>query len=450
MSGRRLLVLSWDPVTETMAGPAIRAWHLALELAGEHEVVLAGTRGATRSHPALQVEATDDPSHLRELLDWCDAVVAPNSLIRRYPFFGESDKPLCIDLYCPTHLENLASGGGVGTPQNAAEVAHQVSLLNEDLGRADFILCASERQRDFWLGALGALGRLNPANYEADPTLRSLIDVVPFGLDPSSAPAPTNLLRDRFPAIGASDPVLVWGGGVYDWFDPLSLVRAVASLVDRRPNVRLVFLGMRNPNPEIPDGHMESRLRQLAEDLGLAGTNVFFNEGWIPYADRGGYLAGADCGVSSHPAHIETHFSFRTRILDYLWAGLPTVLAGGDTLSEAVAAAGVGMSSPPGDVESMAAAIDRILHSPPSRQSVLAFGRTYAWPVVAVPLTAWASDPWRAADHPRLPPPPAAWSDDHSPAPGPVATGPQVVARLARRGFGAARARARIRPPGGP
>ena len=52
---------------------------------------------------------------------------------------------------------------------------------------------------------------------------------------------------------------------------------------------------------------------------------VFFNDGWVPYAERGAWLAEADIGVSAHFDDIETRFAFRTRLLDYLWAGLPIV-----------------------------------------------------------------------------------------------------------------------------
>ena len=45
---------------------------------------------------------------------------------------------------------------------------------------------ASAEQRDYWLGALTAFGRLSPEAYADDRTLRRLIDLAPFGL--SSAP----------------------------------------------------------------------------------------------------------------------------------------------------------------------------------------------------------------------------------------------------------------------
>ena len=399
MESSRVLVLCFDPLTDAMPGPAIRAWHLALQLAGRHEVVLAGTAGATRTSGAMGVRAVDGDADLDELVGWCDAVFAPTSVVRRHPVVVASGKPLCIDMYIPTHLENLEPFGVAGDAEHVAAVEHQVSVLNDDLRHGDFFLCASERQRDFWLGSLASLGRVNPQVYSGDPTLRGLIDVVPFGVDPAPPPASTGVLRRTFPAIAAGDPVVVWGGGVYNWFDPLSLVRAVDSLCgSTRPDLRLVFLGMRHPNPGIPEMRMAGALRSLSDELGLTGKHVFFNEGWVPYDERGPYLAEADLAVSTHLAHIETHFSFRTRVLDYLWAGLPMVLTGGDTLSDGIAAAGLGVAVAPGDPPAIAAAIDSLLSRPPGRDAVRAYGKHYAWDVVAGPLLRYMAEPVPAGD----------------------------------------------------
>jgi glycosyltransferase involved in cell wall biosynthesis len=407
-----MLVLCFDPLTDAMPGPAIRAWHLAQELAADHEVVLAGTAGATRTHPAMRVEGVDGPA-LEELVGWADAVFAPTSVVRRHPVVVDSGKPLAIDMYIPTHLENLEAFGMSGDDEHFRAVAHQVQVINGDLGHGDFFLCASDRQRDFWLGSLASLGRVNPATYGDDPTLRRLIDVVPFGMDPAPAPAATGVLRRTFPAIGAGDPVVIWGGGVYNWFDPLSLLRGVDALKGRRPGLRLVFLGMRNPNPGIPEMRMATALRTESDRLGLTGTHVFFNEGWVPYDRRGEWLAEADVAASTHLAHIETHFSFRTRVLDYLWAGRPMVLTGGDTLSERIAAAGFGVVVPPGDAGAIAAAIDRLLDDPPDPAGIRRFAEGYAWATVAEPLRRFAADPRRAPDRPAgeaAPPSPEAVS----------------------------------------
>ena len=94
-----------------------------------------------------------------------------------------------------------------------------------------------------------------------------------------SAPAPAS--GASIPGVGADDPVILWGGGVYNWFDPLTLIRAIDQLRTRRPDVRLVFLGMRHPNPDIPEMRMAVEARRLADELGLtACTSSSTRSGW--------------------------------------------------------------------------------------------------------------------------------------------------------------------------
>lgn len=413
---RRLLVLAFDPLTATMPGPSIRAWNLAEQLSRDHEVVLASTSAVDRSHPNMRVTAVDG-AELEPLVDWADAVIGPTSVVRRHDVVARADTPLCIDMYIPTHLENLEPLGDYGGDDHAAAVAHQVSVINDDLRRGDFLLCASERQRDFWLGSLAALGRLNPVTYAGDPTLRRLIDVVPFGVAPDQPVRRGPGLREALPLIGPRDPVLIWGGGVYNWFDPLSLVKAVDEVRTRLPEIRLVFLGMRNPNPDIPDMRMALELRGLSDMLGLTGKHVFFREGWVPYDRRADYLLDADIGVSTHLAHVETHFSFRTRVLDYLWAGLPMVLTGGDAISQEIEAHGLGIVVPPGDPAAIASAIERLIVSPPRRDVVRAYADRYRWDVVTRPLTDYCREPWRANDSGRARETEPAPTDPNQPRP---------------------------------
>ncbi|NEC93107.1 glycosyltransferase, partial [Streptomyces sp. SID12501] len=151
------------------------------------------------------------------------------------------------------------------------------------------------------------------------------------------------------------------GGGVYNWFDPLTLVRAIDRVRGRVPEVRLYFLGMKNPNPDVPEMAVASRTRELADELGLTGTHVFFNDDWVPYETRADYLMDADVGVSCHYPHVETEFSFRTRILDYLWAGMPFVSTEGDGFADLVRERGLGRAVPPEDVDALADALAELL-----------------------------------------------------------------------------------------
>lgn len=400
-TGHRIVVATSEPLTGRMAGPAIRAWHMAEALALEHDVQLVTTAGCERSHPGFGVRQVTAPD-LVDLERWLDVLVFQGGLLHDHPFLLASEKVVVADVYDPFHLENLEQTRGRPTPEREATIRHLTGVLNEQLQRADFLLCASERQRDFWLGSLASLGRVNAANYDRDETMTSLLSVVPFGL-PESTPVRTGtFLRGVVPGIGPDDKVILWAGGVYNWFDPLTLVRAVDRLRRRLPEARLFFLGLQHPNPHIPPMRMASELRQLAADLGLVGRHVFFNDGWVDYETRANFLLDADVGVSTHLDHVETAYSFRSRILDYLWAGLPIVATGGDAFSDLITSEGLGAVVPPGDVEAVEAALFRLLADDTEnlacRRNVTQVAAAFTWPRVLEPLLAFCRVPRRAPD----------------------------------------------------
>ncbi len=395
---RRVVVFSTDPIGPEMPGPAIRAWQLAKVLAGrpELEVVLASTVAVAGTHPNAELRLAAGPA-LSELVRSADVIFTPSALVYMAQELRSVNTPVVVDIYDPYHLENLEMGGAVRAGADRA-VARQVGVLNVALRRGDFFTCASERQRDFWLGSLAALGRVNPYTYEASPLLDKLVRAVPFGL-PSEPPRRLGPgLRGVLPGIGPGDKVILWGGGVYNWLDPVSVVRAVDRLRQRVTGVRLVFLGMHHPNPDIPEMRMAADARALAGDLGLTGRHVFFNPGWVPYQRRADFLLDADVAVSAHLDHVETRYSFRSRVLDYLWAGLPMVLTSGDVLADEVAAAGAGLAVPPGDVAGLAEALARMIGSPPPPGRIAAVARRHTWSLAAEPLVEFCLEPRRAPD----------------------------------------------------
>jgi len=406
VSRRRIVVASSDPVTAAMAGPAIRAWHMASVLAEEHEVRLITTAACDRDHPAFAVRRVEGPDDMRSLAEWADLLVFQGGLLRDFPFLQEPDPDLLVvaDIYDPFHLENLEQGRGESASMASrdATVGHLAAVLNEQLLRGDFFLCASARQRDFWLGSLAAVGRVNPWTYDEDPTLGSLIGIAPFGLEAAPPVRREPALRGVVPGIGADDKVILWAGGVYNWFDPLSLVRAVDRLRVRVPDVRLFFLGLRHPNPDIPAMQMASSLRSLSDELGLTGSHVFFNDGWVEYDRRADFLLDADLGVSTHLGHVETAFSFRTRILDYLWAGLPIVATEGDAFADLIDRERLGATVPAGDIAALEAALFSMLSDPAlaaeCRENVLRVAPRFRWAEVLAPLVEFCRSPRRAPD----------------------------------------------------
>lgn len=401
VSRLRVLVVTGEPLLDRLAGPAIRAWEIAAALAPEHEVRLLSTKGAEIVDDRFEVvhaRAKD----LRAATDWADVIIFQGFLLEAAPWLRDSKKIIVADIYDPMHLEQLEQAKDLGPGGREVALREITRVLNEQLRRADFLLCASDKQRDFWLGQLAGQGRVNAAVYDEDESLEQLIAVVPFGISDEPPVQRRHAIKGAVPGIGKDDKVVLWGGGIYNWFDPITLVRAVDRIKDVHPDVRLYFLGMKHPNPDVPDMQIAWETQKLARELGLTDKHVFFNEGWVPYAERADYLLDADVGVSTHFQHIETAFSFRTRILDYLWAGLPIVATEGDAFGGFVAEHGLGRAVPAKDLDALEAALVEMLYdeaaADQARARVREFAGRFTWSRTLEPLVEFCRMPRRAAD----------------------------------------------------
>jgi len=397
----RIAVITADVVGERMAGPAIRAYNIADQLAEQHDVTLISTARCDISSPRFGCRHVPWPA-LRRAVDDAEVVIFQGFVSYHAPWLLRSDKVLVVDLYDPIHLEQLEQLKERGPLERRATHDLTVRVLNEQLVRGDFFLCASEEQRHLWLGQLAAFGRLSPENYDPDPSLRSLLAVCPFGT-PDEPPMQTrHAIKGTVPGIGPRDKVVLWAGGVYNWFDPLTLVRAVHRLAAEHDDVRLFFLGMKHPNPDVPDMQIAWQTRQLCDELGLTGKHVFFNDGWVDYDDRQNYLLDADVGVSTHFEHVETTFAFRTRVLDYVWAGRPIVATGGDTFGRLITYEGLGVTVAERDIDGLVDALARALYDArfvaQCRANVARVRPEFEWRRTLGPLVDFCDHPARAGD----------------------------------------------------
>jgi glycosyltransferase involved in cell wall biosynthesis len=387
-----------------MAGPAIRAVELARALArdGRAGAVTVASLGTVEiSDPDVRLVAVPGSASLRDLLADVGSVVVQGDVLGLQPALVETTVPVVVDAYDPFHLEQLERTRGLPEAARRAVVRDCVTSLNLQLSRADLVLCASQRQRALWLGHLAALGRLNPVTYDAAADLSGLVAVVPFGTA-QRAPAGGDraALTRAFPEIAPDDVVVMWGGGIYPWLDPVTLVRAVAAARVDVPRLRLVFLGTRHPVPGVESS--AAAAREAAEAEGVLGETVFFHEGWVPYEERDRWLGAADIAVSSHHDHLETEFAFRTRVLDYLWCGLPVVATAGDELAEVITRHGAGATVPAEDVDALRRALTSLATSPEERRRAGDAARevaaTFTWDRVCRPLADFCSAPRRAPD----------------------------------------------------
>lgn len=397
----RVLIVSQEKIGHRMAGPAIRSWEVARVLARSHDVTLAAPGPIDSAGPADVKVVEAKQSILRFVAATAQVIVAQPGSYARLSALSSGAGCRVVDLYDPSIIEGLEIHRGLGSRDQRDRRRQDLDELEAALALGDYFLCASEAQRNFWLGLLVGAERVNETNYRLDPTLRSLIDLCPFGVSEAEPPKDPGCLRRRFPAIGERDPVVVWAGGIWNWFDPLTLLRGTALAVRSAPRLRLVFLGAGHPEPGVPAMAMERDAHRLAGKLGLTGRNVFFNDGWIPYAERGAYLREAAVGASLHLRTIETTLAFRTRLLDHLWAGLPSLVTRGDALGDAIVAAGAGISVDPADVGGVATALTRL--TDPAPRAMLAarareLARTYQWSAVTEHLAAFCESPRPAPD----------------------------------------------------
>ncbi len=403
---RRILLITLEPISTQMAGPAIRCLEIGKRLSVEFDVSVFSAQSQVTSsikngsHPQILTGLTK--AKLLELASQADILIIQANVLKSYPKLAKLGKYLVIDLYDPYLFSmQVQYEKDAATASASFRMMHQV--LEEHMLLCDFAICASERQRDYWIGRFCAQGRIDPRMHHFNPSLRKLIDVVPFGL-PAEKPEHTGEgIRTMFKHIGPDDPILLWGGGIWDWFDPITVISAVDQLKVTIPNLRLVFMGTKSPNAQVPLMSMALKARQVAESLQLIDKNVFFATEWIGYEQRASFLLEADIAVSAHFDLAETRFAFRTRVIDYLWAGLPIVTTGGDQLADLVVAEKAGIAVPYQDVEAWKLAIAKILNHPSFKAQCKAgsakLAQQFTWDKAVAPLLAYCRNPHHLPAH---------------------------------------------------
>lgn len=397
----KIFVISPDAVPgpgSLAAGPGIRYWNIARSLAVDygHDVTLA-------------VPAQDLVESIESRLDvvgWNldsvvglsaghDCVVMPHvdsGLSTIFRQEADPRMPIAVDLYDPVLIENI--GLQPRNADGARDFAGYLAGVVPILKRGDYFVCANERQRYYYLGVLNALGRINPLTYDTD-----ILGMVPFGVDDKPPTKRQTVMRGSL--VGADDPVILWFSGIYPWFDAYTLIDAMPLVIEALPAAKLVVMGGVHPRGHAPDAEYKRTVRR-ADELGLTDSHVFFTS-WRPYEERADWYLESDLAVTTHKASLETELSHRTRVIDFLWGGLPAITSSGDAVGELLAERGCGLTVPPGDVDMLAQSIIRVLGDAGQRARMSAAGKELAvteltWKSVIKPLADFCDNPHLAAD----------------------------------------------------
>lgn len=336
----RILIISHDVVGQKMARPGIRAHELARQIATKHETLLVAPRPIDLPEADVRFGSYGSGTSPRRSLLFCATETRSWPTPMYWPRIPRL--PRCLSRsrstsYDPIALENAAWLAGTPMAERRARHEKDTELFRGQLAVGDFFFCATEAQRDLYLGALLGAGRLTPEVIDEDPDLRRLIDIVGFGLTAEPLDATGEAVRA---ALGIPDtaPLLLWSSGLWDWLDPGTLIAAMPHILQRHPETRLLFLAGRHPH-DSREMKAVARSREEARDAGLLGSAILLHEKWIPFADRGAFLAAADIAICLHPHGPESHFAaLRSRFLDHLWAGLPSVVSAGDDARQRLSA----------------------------------------------------------------------------------------------------------------
>jgi GT2 family glycosyltransferase len=398
---RHVLIVSSDKIGKKMSGPAIRSYEFAKALSSTCEVDLASCGYCDIQPEGFNVfEYTyENTEELISACINCDIVLIQGFIMEFCKDFAKiaKTKYMIVDLYDPYVIENVEifKDHDMKTRRDSFEFSSKT--LNNQLKDGDFFIAANEKQKDYWLGMLSAFYRISPEVYDITKNPGSIVGNVPFGISNAAPVHNKKVLKGVWPGIKDDDSVLIWGGGVWNWFDPLTLIKAVKRISETRDNVKLFFLGVKSPNPAVPEMQMLNDAVTLSKELGIYDKYVFFNFGWVDYIERQNYLLEADIGVSCHFDTLETRLSFRTRILDYLWCSLPIICTKGDYFSELVEKEAIGYSVEFQNEMKLAEAITSLLddraYYNSCREKIAIVSEKYKWNVVTQPLIDFCNHP---------------------------------------------------------
>lgn len=365
-TGPRILILCRGHLGSHMSSPGIRATAMA-EVLTRHvpgaRVTLAGPNAeAVLPKDIPYRHVTWNIRNVLGLIRANDIIISSGLPPHAAALFPT--KRFVVDLFTQYAMEWMEVGrqSYSGYKQHAW-VQRTRTILAMQLTLADFVLCCNERQRDSYIGMMVSLGLVTPHVYDNDPTLRRLIDVAPHGIRKELPEPGRRILRGAHPGFKETDKIIIWNGGIIQWYDPGTLLEAMRRL--GRDDVKLLFLGAAYPGlKDLGMGVRFTDAKAIAEANGQLGKTVFFEEGWVSHELAKKYVLEADISVCSYYDNLETRYSHRTRFVDLIWAELPFICTHGDVLAEEVAKNGWGVVVPEEDPEALKDAIAKLLDDP--------------------------------------------------------------------------------------
>lgn len=353
---RKILAITTSPIpygNNITDGPGYRAWNLLETFSQKHDVTILSLfesyhLGMTNDYDILENNIRIKITHHspRRIADFIkklnpDLLYLPWSST---PFLARVNKkiPTIIDYVGPGLIEDYATKGYISGS------LLQLKLKSFWLG--DFFITAGQRERYYLLGLMVASKKLCVSIHDKRDALIHFLPMTPPREPPFSIAESTIKEAGTFTMLVA--------GAFLPWYDYANLIRAVKILKkEEKIKLKVVFMG-KSPK----DTKYASQVKKMGNIDEVKDSLVF--TGSVPFKQRSKYYLQADVAINIPSSSIEDELSVRTRVIDYLWASLPTVTPANDEYSSIIVNNGGGFAYKATDPLSLAQTIKKLIENP--------------------------------------------------------------------------------------
>lgn len=266
----------------------------------------------------------------------------PDFIYERASLHGTAGAALARSLNVPLFLE-------VNAPLALEQRAYRGTGLNELAVQAEFWVF---QQADTIL-AVSAGVREHVLSLGIDP---QKVRIIPNGINPLLfQPGPPDpALRKRW-SIG-DGPVLGFVGGLRPWHGVEILPELVAQLSQCHASLRLIVVG---------DGQLRPQLQKNLREKGVADRVVF--TGAISHDEMPAAIRLFDVALAPYPPMDHAFYFSPLKLFEYMACGVAVVAANCGQITEVIREGENGLLYPPGDLNALVAACDRLLAHPKLR-----------------------------------------------------------------------------------
>ena len=211
------------------------------------------------------------------------------------------------------------------------------------LRNADIFSCVSNRQAYATIGELGAAGRLNrkTSGYE-------FTRVIPIGIPDEDYNHEKQVFRGKG-IIKEDDFVVLWTGGFNTWTDVDTLFKGLTMAIKENPKIKFVSTGGEIPEQDVITYPHFTELVNKSDF-----KKNFLLMGWINGKDVPNYYFEADIGINIDKDIYEVKLGSKSRILDWMRAGLPVISSNVCELTEIIEKEKIGYTFRPHDPSDLA------------------------------------------------------------------------------------------------